>query len=62
MAVTFLLFRSTRVTDPSPWFKLQTEPPPDVRNRGPGPTGVDPSTLPLEASTAVRIFLSNPPV
>ena len=36
------------------WFSVHTKPAPAVRNRGFGPTGVDPTVLPLEAS------LSNP--
>ena len=60
VAVTFLLFASMRVTDPSSWFKVQTEPPPDVRNRGFEPTGIAASTLPLDASTAVKTFRANP--
>jgi hypothetical protein len=60
VAVTFLVFASTRLTVPSPWFKVQIEPPPDVRNRGFGPTGSDTGTSPVRASTAAKTLLSNP--
>src|SRR5436190_17721455 len=60
VAVTFLLFSSTRVTVPSPWFNVQTEPPPVVRNRGFDPTGIDSRASPLAASTAVRTLFSTP--
>ena len=46
VAVTFLLCASTRVTVPSPWFKVQMEPPPAARNLGLGPTGIVANTAP----------------
>src|SRR5579859_5909361 len=55
-AMTFLVAASTRVTEPSPWFNVHTEPAPAVRKRGPGPTGIETITFPLEASMAVRTF------
>src|ERR1019366_1332229 len=60
VAITFLLFSSTRLTVPSPWFSVQIEPSPAVRNRGFGPTGTDSNTLPAAASTATKTLLSNP--
>ena len=60
VAITFLLLASTRVSDPSPWFKVQIEPPPGVRKRGFGPTGIEPRTSPVTASTAVKTFRSTP--
>lgn len=47
------LLASRRVSEPSPWFKVQMTPDPAVRNRGPGPVGTVVSTLPVTASTAV---------
>jgi len=60
VAITFLLLALTRVSDPSPWFKVQIEPPPAVRNRGFGPTGIESRTSPVAASTAVKRFRSTP--
>src|SRR6478752_6576455 len=56
VVITFLLCASTRVTVPSPWFRVQTEPPPTARNLGLGPTGTVASTAPDDASTAVTIL------
>src|SRR5215467_15056593 len=60
VAINFLLFSSTRLTVPSPWFSVQTEPPPAARKRGFGPTCIDSNTLPLAASTTVKTLLSTP--
>src|ERR1700756_1288645 len=60
VAVTFLVLVSTRLTVPSPWFRVQIVPPPEVKNRGFGPTGIDVRTSPDEASTAVNRLLSTP--
>src|ERR1700694_3629714 len=60
VAVTFLVLVSTRLTVPSPWFRVQTEPSPEVRNRGFGPTGNEVRTSPDEASTTVKTLLSTP--
>jgi len=50
-----------RVTVPSPWFRVQIEPAPAVKNRGMGPTGIAAVTSPVLASTAVN-RLTLPPV
>src|SRR5215469_1439885 len=60
VAINFLLFSSTRLTLPSPWFSVQTEPPPAARKRGFGPTCIDSNTLPLAASTTVKTLRSTP--
>src|SRR5438477_1517184 len=60
VAVTVLVLVSTRLTVPSPWFRVQTEPPPEVRNRGFGPIDNEVRTSPDKASTAVKTLLSTP--
>jgi hypothetical protein len=51
---------STRLTVPSPWFRVQIEPSPAVRNRGFGPTGKEVRTSPDTTSTTVKMLLSTP--
>src|SRR5438309_777640 len=60
VAMSLRVFASTRDTVPSPWLRVQIEPPPEVRNRGLGPTVNDERTSPDEASTAVKPLMSTP--
>src|SRR3954454_14199124 len=54
LARTLLVFGSTRVTVPSPWFSVQTPPSPNVRNRGALPTEIVSTTRFVFGSTRVR--------
>jgi hypothetical protein len=54
VAIARRVLESTRVMLPSPWFRVQMEPTPDVRKRGLGPTGIDGATSFVFASTGVR--------
>src|SRR5580700_11360924 len=54
VAITLADLPSTREMEPSPWFSVQTDPAPTVRNRGPGPTSIVPVTLFVAGSTRVN--------
>src|SRR5437867_4635543 len=55
---SFLVFTSTRETVPSPWFNVQIEPPPAVRNLGLGPTSILSVTRFVFGSTRASRLLS----
>src|ERR1043166_507928 len=56
--ISFAVRASTRDTVPSPWFRVQTDPAPVVRNRGCGPTSRVAVTWFVLGSTRVSRFFS----